>query len=85
MDCRRLRRAITLPASETFGNYPINTLYGPQFVNLNAAIMKTFSITERTKFILRMDAANVLNHTNLGMPNNDVTSPSAGQIYEYRF
>jgi hypothetical protein len=69
----------------SFGNYPLNTLYGPQFVNLDAAIMKVFSITERLKFQLRMDATNSLNHTNLGLPNNDVSSPNAGQITNIAF
>ncbi|MBV8812675.1 MAG: TonB-dependent receptor [Acidobacteriaceae bacterium] len=72
--------AYTLPAPNTFGNYPINKTYGPQFVNLDASIMKQFSITERFKFTLRMDATNSLNHANLGMPNTDVQSPSVGQI-----
>jgi hypothetical protein len=72
--------AYTLPAPNTFGDYPINKTYGPRFVNLDASIMKQFSITERFKFTLRMDATNSLNHTNLGMPNTDVQSPSVGQI-----
>jgi Carboxypeptidase regulatory-like domain len=77
--------AYTLPAPNTFGNYPINSLFGPQFVNLDASIMKVFSITERFKFTLRMDATNSLNHTNLDFPNNDVQSASAGQITNIAF
>jgi len=74
------------PAPNTFGNYPINTmLFGPHFVNLDASIMKQFSITERFKFTLRMDATNSLNHTNLDNPNTDVTSGSAGQITNIAF
>ncbi len=73
-------RAFQFPASNTFGNYPIYHLYGPQFVNLDASIMKQFSITERFKFTLRFDATNSLNHTNLDIPNADVQSASAGQI-----
>ncbi|MBV9154812.1 MAG: TonB-dependent receptor [Acidobacteriaceae bacterium] len=73
------------PAPNTFGNYPINTLFGPRFVNLDASIMKQFSITERIKFTLRMDATNSLNHTNLDNPNGDVTSANAGQITNIAF
>ncbi|MDQ2841887.1 MAG: TonB-dependent receptor [Acidobacteriota bacterium] len=69
-----------LPAPDTFGNYPINTLEGPRFVNLDASIMKQFSITERVKFTLRLDATNALNHTNLGLPNASITDSNAGQI-----
>lgn len=74
-----------LPAPNTFGNYPINTLIGPQYSNLDFSIMKQFSITERIKFMLRMDSTNFLNHTNLSTPNNDITSPSAGQITNIAF
>ncbi|MDQ2843801.1 MAG: TonB-dependent receptor [Acidobacteriota bacterium] len=74
------------PAPNTFGNYPINSaIFGPHFVNLDASIMKQFSITERVKFTLRMDATNALNHTNLDNPNTDVTSGSAGQITNIAF
>lgn len=72
--------AYTYPSSNTFGNYPINGLYGPIFINLDASLMKTFDITERVKFGLRLDATNALNHTNLGLPNADITSGSVGQI-----
>jgi hypothetical protein len=74
-----------LPAPNTFGNYPVNSLYGPQFVNLDASLMKVFSFTERFKFTLRMDTTNTLNHANLSTPNNDITSPSAGQITNIAF
>ncbi len=74
-----------LPAPNTFGNYPINSLYGPQFVNLDATIMKQFSISERMKFTLRLDSTNALNHTNLAGPNNDITSGSVGQITNIAF
>ncbi len=73
------------PAPNTFGNYPINSLYGPLFVNVDASVMKVFSITERFKFTLRMDATNALNHTNLDQPNADVQSTNAGQITNIAF
>ncbi len=68
------------PAPNTFGNYPINTLIGPHFISQDASLMKVFSITERFKFTLRADATNVFNHTNLGLPNQDVQSSTVGQI-----
>ncbi|HEX4772768.1 MAG TPA: TonB-dependent receptor [Bryobacteraceae bacterium] len=68
------------PASNTFGNYPINTLIGPQFIQQDLTLAKSFPITERFSFQLRTDARNVFNHTNLGLPNADVQSPSVGQI-----
>ncbi len=72
--------AYTLPAVNTFGNYPINSLYGPIFINEDASLMKVFSLTERLKFTLRVDTTNTFNHTNLGLPNPDIQSGSVGQI-----
>ncbi len=68
------------PSSNTFGNYPINTLFGPHFIQQDLTLAKSFRITERTSFQLRTDARNVFNHTNLGTPNNNVQSPNVGQI-----
>jgi hypothetical protein len=68
------------PSSNTFGNYPINSLYGPHFIQQDLSIFKTFKFTERWSFTLRTDSRNVFNHTNLGLPNGDVQSPNAGQI-----
>jgi hypothetical protein len=73
------------PASNTFGNYSINSLIGPWFNNLDASVMKQFTITERVRFTLRMDTTNTLNHANLGNPNNDVQSATAGQITSLAF
>jgi hypothetical protein len=72
--------AFLIPSANTFGNYPINTLFGPGFFQQDLTLAKTLRFTERYSFILRTDAANVFNHTNLGLPNGDVQSPSAGQI-----
>jgi len=72
--------AFLIPAANTFGNYPINTLFGPHFIQQDLTIAKTFRLSERLGFTLRTDARNAFNHTNLGSPNGDVQSPSAGQI-----
>jgi hypothetical protein len=72
--------AFLIPAASTFGNYPIDTLFGPHFIQQDLSLSKSFPITERISFMLKTDARNVFNHTNLGTPNSDVQSPSAGQI-----
>lgn len=74
-----------LPGATAFGNYPLNTLVGPLYVNLDASLMKTFSLTERIKFRLRLDSTNAMNHTNLDLPNADVSSSSVGQITNIAF
>jgi len=77
--------AYMYPSAGGFGNYPIDTLIGPRFVNVDFSALKWFHITERVSFGLRMDSRNVLNHTNLGGPNGDVTAPNAGQITNIAF
>ena len=73
------------PSSNTFGNYPINTLFGPHFIDQDFSIMKTFRITEKVYFGFRMDSTNFFNHTNLSTPNTDVMSPQVGQITSIAF
>ncbi|HEV8039930.1 MAG TPA: TonB-dependent receptor [Bryobacteraceae bacterium] len=68
------------PAADTMGNFPINSLYGPHFIQQDLSAFKTFKFTERFSFTLRTDSRNIFNHTNLGLPNSDVQSPNAGQI-----
>ena len=75
-----LSAAFLIPAANTFGNYPINSLYGPIFIQQDFSIMKTFHFTERIGFTLRTDTVNLFNHTNLNTPNSDIQSPSVGQI-----
>lgn len=72
--------AYAIPAPNTFGNWPINNLYGPQFIDQDMSLMKQFSLTERLKFTLRADARNVFNHTNLGMPDSGIQDSNVGQI-----
>ena len=43
-------------------------------------LSKQFHLTERVLFGLRMDSRNFFNHTNLGTPNNNVQSPTVGEI-----
>ena len=73
--------AFLLPAQTAFGNYGINNLYGPQFVNQDIAAAKRFEkIADRYQFTLRAEAFNVFNHANLSTPNTNITSSVAGQI-----
>lgn len=63
-----------------FGNARVGSVVGPGTVNLSAGLSKTFSITERLKLRAEGTFTNVLNHTNLGDPNMNVSSPSFGLI-----
>ena len=72
--------AFALPGANTFGNYPINVLFGPHYIQQDVSLMKTFKMTEKFGLTMRIDSTNFFNHANLGLPNSDVNSPTAGQI-----
>lgn len=55
---------------------------GPQFFNLDGTLNKDFSITERIKFQLHMDAFNALNSMNWNDPNMTVGGSLFGQSYD---
>jgi hypothetical protein len=63
-----------------FGNAGVGAVVGPGTVNLSSGLSKVFSITERVKLRAEGTFTNVLNHTNLGDPNTDISSPSFGLI-----
>ena len=56
-----------------FGNVPRDTLRAPGEVNFDASVSKDFKLAEGLRFQFRMDAFNVLNHTNLLAPNTALT------------
>jgi hypothetical protein len=63
-----------------FGNAQVGSVVGPGTVNLSSGLSKTFSLTERFKLRAEGTFTNVLNHTNLGDPNMNISSPSFGLI-----
>jgi hypothetical protein len=70
--------AYVLPTYGTYGNASRGSLVGPGLAEVNFSLFKTTNITERTKLELRAEAFNILNHTNLGLPNSTIFS---GTIY----
>jgi hypothetical protein len=63
-----------------FGNAGVGSIQGPSTINLSAGLSKTFSITEGLKLRAEGTFTNVLNHTNLGDPNLDISNNSFGQV-----
>ena len=60
------------------GTLPRNALRGPGQVQFDASISKTFPVFEAVNFQIRLDAFNVINHTNLNAPNVSLTNASTG-------
>jgi hypothetical protein len=69
------------PAAGSFGNVARNSFFGPHFFNTDASLSKRFQITERIGGQFRAEMFNTFNHVNLGQPNGQVDSPTAGQIF----
>jgi hypothetical protein len=70
-----------------FGNLHRNALSGPGFADADVSLEKTTQITEKTAFILRVDAFDLLNHVNFGNPTLTATgaaSSTFGQISSTR-
>ncbi|HMG75087.1 MAG TPA: hypothetical protein VK582_16410, partial [Pyrinomonadaceae bacterium] len=74
--------AFATPPAFTFGNVGRNSVYGPGRQTLDLALQREFTVTEKVKFQIRVEAFNALNHTNLGTPNRFVNTPQFGTITE---
>jgi len=64
------------PTDYTFGNVPrtLPHVRGPGTENFDFSIFKTTEITERFKLQLRVEAFNVLNHVNFGLPSTSFSA-----------
>ena len=63
-----------------FGNAPVGSVEGPGLVNLSSGLSKTFAFTEHFHIKAEGTFTNVLNHTNLGDPNLNLSSGSFGIV-----
>lgn len=80
--------AFARPEVGTFGNLPRNALTGPGYWRVDASLFKKVPLAGRAALEFRLEAVNVFNHVNLGLPGffdrmvgvpgND--NPNAGRI-----
>lgn len=63
-----------------FGNEGRNVVEGPGLANWDFSALKNFRISEGKNLQFRAEFFNVFNHPNFRLPNNDISSPSFGQI-----
>jgi len=70
--------AFAVPPAGQFGNAGRNILRGPRFAQFDSALHKDFAITERRKITVGVEAYNLLNHPNLGVPSNTQSPLSLG-------
>jgi outer membrane receptor protein involved in Fe transport len=67
--------AFAVPAQYTYGNAGAYILQGDGFVNLDASLIRTFTLTERLKLQFRLDAFNSTNTVTYGNPINQLNLP----------
>ncbi len=68
------------PAPGTFGNFPVNSLTGPSYFNVDFSLTKRIRITETVRFELKATAINVTNHPNFVFGSQNFDSNSFGRI-----
>jgi len=68
------------PAPGTFGNFPLNGLSGPHYFNLDVAVVKRWSVTERLKVELKTTLINALNHANFVYDTQNFDATNFGQM-----
>jgi hypothetical protein len=72
--------AFSIPASGTFGNLGRNAFRAPRISQLDLALAKDVSVTERVKLRFRADVFNVFNRAQYGAPNTDFSQVNFGTI-----
>jgi hypothetical protein len=68
--------AFANPAPSTYGNSGVGIMDGPGFYNLDAGLDKAFQLGGTRALTFRLEAFNVLNHPNKGLPNRNWGDPS---------
>lgn len=76
------RRLDATTEAGQFGNAGRNVVRGPGRFVLDASLVRTIPLRETANLQLRLESFNVTNHTNLGVPVNDMVSPNFGRIVE---
>ena len=62
--------AFAVPPAGQFGNAGRNILRGPAFAQFDPALHKDFTIAEHRKLTVGIEAYNLFNHPNFGVPSN---------------
>ena len=72
--------AFSAPAYGTVGNVSRDSLTGPGYADWDLSLLKSTPLTERVSLQFRAEFFNILNHTNLQLPNEVVysTGPTQG-------
>lgn len=72
--------AFAFPPFGSFGNAGRNALDGPGYANVNVGLLKHVPLGGEARLQLRVEAFNLFNRSNLGLPDNFLGSPTFGRI-----
>lgn len=72
--------AFSIPAYGDFGNASKGEFSGPHYADWDAGLYRVFPIHEEATLQFRAEYFNVLNHTNLADPVNDVNASGFGDV-----
>ena len=67
---------------QQFGSAGRNIAQGPGYANWDFSAFKNFRVTEGKELQFRAELFNFLNHTNLRLPDSDISSPTFNQILD---
>ncbi len=67
---------------QQFGSAGRNIAQGPGYADWDFAALKNIRLTESKQLQFRAELFNSLNHTNLRLPDSDISSPTFNQILE---
>jgi hypothetical protein len=77
-DCWFNPSAFAVPTAGQFGNAGRNMLRGPAFAQFDPALHKDFAISQERKLTVGVEAYNLFNHPNFGVPSNTQSAFSLG-------
>ncbi len=64
-----------------FGDAGRNIARAPAYTNLDVSLVRNFPFADTARFQLRLEAFNVLNHPNFGLPVADLNNANFGRIF----
>ena len=73
--------AFSMPATGTFGNCGRNTVYGPNFRNVDFSVLKETKLGESRNLEFRAEFFNIFNHPAFAQPDTTFGTPGFGEIF----
>jgi hypothetical protein len=73
--------AFSMPAAGTFGDCGRNTIFGPNFRNVDFSVLKETKLGDSRNLEFRAEFFNIFNHPAFAQPDTTFGTPSFGKIF----